>query len=176
MVPKRTDPMAKFIRTGEGVLVFAFNIALVVVPIVSNSLSAAESAKWATIIDGIAVVSRTGLKMVAAVQTKPTAEVAKVAEVAAYSLAAGAVPAALGAPTSAGQGSGVVAPQVSAPVGRDIAGIEQLVADAEEFASTPSAADSAPTPSSSPGATQEELGVGGSNSHSNSPFLVRLGD
>lgn len=173
MVPKRTDPMTKFIRTGEGVLVFAFNIALVVVPIVSNSLSAAQSAKWATIIDGIAVVSRTGLKMVAAVQTKPTAEVAKVAEVAAYSLASGGLPAA--APASAGQAVGAATPQGSTALGRDIAGIEQLVADAEEFASVPSAADSAPTAATNGASSQADLGPTSSNSQPNSPFLVRLG-
>lgn len=171
VVPKRTDPMAKFIRTGEGVLVFAFNIALVVVPIVSNSLSAAQSAKWATIIDGIAVVSRTGLKMVATVQAKPTAEVAKVAEVAAYSLATGGLPAAT--PAAAGPAAGAVTPQVSTALGRDMAGVEQLVADAEEFGSVPSAADSAPSASSN--GASEDLVLTAANSHSNSPFLVRLG-
>jgi uncharacterized protein YqgV (UPF0045/DUF77 family) len=63
LIPRKTDPEAKFIRTGEGVLVFAFNVAMLVVPIVSNALSATEAVKWAAILNGVAVVSRSGLKI-----------------------------------------------------------------------------------------------------------------
>ena len=55
MIPKTTDWLAKFIRTGEGSTGFAFNLALLIVPLVSNALTPAQSAKWLTIIDGIAV-------------------------------------------------------------------------------------------------------------------------
>jgi hypothetical protein len=68
VVPRTTTPLGKFIRTGEGILVFAFNIAMVVVPIVSNSLSPAQAVKWAGIVNGIAVVARTGLKIVSVTQ------------------------------------------------------------------------------------------------------------
>ena len=64
VVPWMTSPLAKFIRTGEGILVFAFNLALLIVPIVSKSLSPTQAIKWAGIINGIAVISRTGLKIV----------------------------------------------------------------------------------------------------------------
>jgi hypothetical protein len=150
VISKQTDPMAKFIRTGEGVLVFGFNVALLVVPIVSSSLTAAQSAKWATIIDSIAVISRTGLKMVASARPKPTAAAAAlgVASPPAYSLigaaAAAGAPAAT-APRMAGT-PGPALPQVAAALAPDVSAIGQLVADAEEFADPPSAAESEPTP------------------------------
>jgi hypothetical protein len=188
MVPKQTDPMAKFIRTGEGILVFAFNIALLVVPIVSNALTPAESAKWATIIDGIAVLSRTGLKMVATAQAAnppaatalPTPVVAQVAAVPAATPAAPAVltpgaPPADGASASAAQLSEVVSPQVAA-IGTDIADVGKLVGDAEEFAdapsATPSESDQQPYAVSPP----PTAGLIGSNSQPASPFLARLGE
>ena len=43
---------------------FAFNLAMVIVPIVSNALTPQEAVKWAAIINGITVASRTGLKIV----------------------------------------------------------------------------------------------------------------
>lgn len=64
VIPKTTTPLTKFIRTGEGVLVFAFNLAMLIVPIVSNSLSPEDAVKWAGIVNGVAVISRTGLKVV----------------------------------------------------------------------------------------------------------------
>lgn len=121
MVPRKTDPLTKFIRTGEGVLVFLFNIALLVVPIVSSSLTAAESAKWATIIDGIAVISRTGLKMVASAQgatpaattVAPPAPVAvEVAAEAPAAVSNGTPPADV-ATVPPAQGSVIVTPQVA---------------------------------------------------------------
>jgi hypothetical protein len=64
LVPRTTDPLTKFIRTGEGVLVFAFNLAMVLVPIVSDALTPQEAVKWAAIVNAVTVVSRTGLKIV----------------------------------------------------------------------------------------------------------------
>lgn len=67
LIPKKTDPLGKFVRTGEGILVFAFNLAMLVVPIFSSALTAEQAVKWAGIVNGVAVVSRTGLKMVSIV-------------------------------------------------------------------------------------------------------------
>ena len=68
-IPKTTTSMVKFIRTGEGMLVVAFNIALLVVPIISSALTPAQAVKWAAVINGVAVVARTGLKMTSLIQT-----------------------------------------------------------------------------------------------------------
>jgi hypothetical protein len=184
MVPKQTEPMVKFIRTGEGILVFGFNIALVVVPIVSNALTAAQSAKWAAILDGIAVISRTGLKMVASAQAKPPAAAAAAAlEVAAttgYSLAGAGPPAVSGTPAAAAEptGDGVLS-QVAGAAAPDISAIAQLVADAEEFSDPPPAAESRstrPPYSMSPiGNGQAELPLAGADSTADVPFLIRLG-
>ena len=65
VIPEKTSPLTKFIRTGEGVLVFAFNLTMLIVPIVSNSLSPEDAVKWAGIVNGVAVICRTGLKAVA---------------------------------------------------------------------------------------------------------------
>jgi len=187
MIPTTTDPMTKFIRTGEGVLVFGFNLALLVVPIVSNSLSAAQSAKWATIIDGVAVISRTGLKMVASAQAKPprvaAAAALEVAATTAYSLAGAGAPGLAGAAAmaseAAGEGSATVLPKVAAALAPDISAIGRLVADAEEFADPPSAAQSQPTVpgnSTSAGANgQPQFPLVGTNSSSGVPFLTQLG-
>jgi hypothetical protein len=67
VIPKKTTPLTKFVRTGEGVLVFAFNLTMLIVPIVSNALSPEDAVKWAGIVNGVAVISRTGLKVVAEV-------------------------------------------------------------------------------------------------------------
>jgi hypothetical protein len=68
MVPKLTDPMVKFIRTGEGILIYLFNAAMVVIPILSNALSPAEALKWAAVVNVATVISRTGLKALTAVK------------------------------------------------------------------------------------------------------------
>jgi hypothetical protein len=68
-IPKTTTSMVKFVRTGEGLLVVAFNIALLVVPIVSSALTPAQAVKWAAVINGVTVVARTGLKMTSLVQS-----------------------------------------------------------------------------------------------------------
>jgi hypothetical protein len=147
-IPKRTDPLAKFIRTGEGILVFAFNIALLIVPIVSSSLTAEQSAKWAAVIDGITVISRTGLKMCATAQV-PSAP------------APHPDPSGIGAAVTAGPRVSAIAAEADAaartlPVldlvttrllaapSIDLADVGSLVSDAEEFASGPSSPDPEP--------------------------------
>src|SRR4249920_3264238 len=116
-IPKTTTSMVKFIRTGEGLLVVAFNIALLVVPIVSSSLTPAQAVKWAAVINGVAVVARTGLKMTALVRA-----------------GAGAAPeAATAAASDALDGATTAAPV-------DAGHIDDLVSDADEFASLPSVA------------------------------------
>lgn len=197
MVPKTTDPLTKFIRTGEGVLVFLFNIALLVVPIVSNSLTAAESAKWATIIDGVAVISRTGLKMVASAQSaSPAAAIAQLAAPVAARLAAEApaaltdgMPPADGATVPAGHGSVIVTPQVAvagapqvavagtpqvAVAGTDLADMGELVDDAEEFADPPSGVQSEPDQQPAAALLFPTAGLVGSNGKSAAPFLAQL--
>lgn len=64
-VPQTTTPLTKSIRTIEGVLVALFNLAMLIVPIVTNALPPATAAKYAMIANGILVVSRTALKMMA---------------------------------------------------------------------------------------------------------------
>ena len=87
LIPKKTDPLAKLIRTGEGWLVFAFNLALLIIPIVSNSLSPTTAVEWAAILNGVTVVCRSGLKIAAITGTpssplsqQVTAEVDAIAE------------------------------------------------------------------------------------------------
>jgi hypothetical protein len=72
LIPQKTDPLGKFIRTGEGWLVFAFNLALLIAPIVSSSLSPKTAVEWAAILNGVTVVCRSGLKVAAVVGTPPS--------------------------------------------------------------------------------------------------------
>ena len=67
MVPKFTAASVKFIRTLEGILVVASNVALLVVPIVTNALTASQAARDAVILNTAAVVSRSVLKAVMAI-------------------------------------------------------------------------------------------------------------
>jgi hypothetical protein len=116
-IPKTTTPMVKFVRTGEGMLVVAFNIALLVVPIISNALTPAQAVKWAAVINGVAVVARTGLKMTSLVQGGTVA----------------APEAASAADPEEPDGEDAAAPL-------DDAHIDDLVSDSDEFASLPSVA------------------------------------
>ncbi len=177
MVPKTTQPLTKFIRTGEGVLVFAFNIALLVVPIVSNALTAAQSAKWATIIDGVTVISRTGLKMLA--QAQPRAGVGTSTQI---------QPAAVNAVATAGVeagatlvGAALPAALAPAALATDVADITALVGDAEEFADAPPAGDAgpkAPTVAPNHHLAGRRSGLLGSGTHATrpQPFQVRAGE
>ena len=140
VIPEKTTPLTKFVRTGEGVLVFAFNLTMLIVPIVSNSLSPEDAVKWAGIVNGVAVICRTGLKVVA--------EFSKTTGIQPQSV--GDLSALVATADSAGNGG---APGV-------ITGPTEPVvvtgpSDDEEFASTPTADDDAveapalPVPSAS---------------------------
>jgi hypothetical protein len=120
--------MVKFVRTGEGMLVIAFNMALLVVPIISSALTPAQAVKWAAVINGVAVVARTGLKMTSLIQ-------------------GGAVPAPDAvAADSTDEPEGAMAGSAEPPEGEDAAAalddapIDDLVSDSDEFASLPSVA------------------------------------
>jgi hypothetical protein len=128
VIPQKTTPLTKFVRTGEGVLVFAFNLTMLIVPIVSNSLSPEDAVKWAGIVNGLAVVSRTGLKIVAEVSKATGIEPQQIGNLTPQAITADAG----GSATNGG------APEVIDP------------SDPEEFASTPTVDDDAvevpPTP------------------------------
>jgi hypothetical protein len=116
-IPETTTPMVKFVRTGEGMLVVAFNIALLVVPIISSALTPAQAVKWAAVINGVAVVARTGLKMTSLLQ-------------------AGA----MAAPDAAIAASPEETEGAAPAAALDDEHIDDLVSDSDEFASLPSVA------------------------------------
>lgn len=67
MIPKLSAPLTKFIRTSEGILVWSFNVALVIgASIPSAHLSVKDAAILAAANNVIAVISRTALKTHAA--------------------------------------------------------------------------------------------------------------
>jgi hypothetical protein len=121
--------MVKFVRTGEGLLVVAFNIALLVVPIISSALTPAQAVKYAAVINGVAVLARTGLKMTALVQ----AGTAVTPEAAMAAVPDGFEGTTAAAPTDA-------AASVDSAASVDGAHIDDLVSDSDEFASLPSVA------------------------------------
>lgn len=136
MIPKITSPLAKFIRTGEGILVFLFGTAATVVPIITNSLTPAESLKWGGIVTGVALVSRTGLKAVALLAQQTGIQPAQ--------LNTGAVTLDLTAVLKSlltqipKDASGKIDPDVIiAQIENDAPEIERLVTDAVEFAHDP---------------------------------------
>jgi hypothetical protein len=132
-IPTTTTPLAKFIRTGEGVLVFAFNGALLVVPIVSGALTPEQAVQWAAIINGVTVVSRTGLKIVAVLESASEADAPQPA-----------VPAAGYVPTGdANPGAASAAADTEAADSPNTP-IETQVSDAEELMSVPPSAQAAP--------------------------------
>lgn len=65
MFPKFSAPLNKSIRTGEGLLVYATNIALTVAAILPHGLSWTHSALYLTILNGVHVISRSSLKIAA---------------------------------------------------------------------------------------------------------------
>ena len=144
VIPKKTTPLTKFIRTGEGVLVFAFNLTMLIVPIVSNSLSPEDAVKWAGIVNGVAVICRTGLKVVAEVSKTTGIEPQPIGD-----LPGQAITAETGSPASNGGAPDVVTgptqPVVvmspTDPVVSDV--VSGGPSDDEEFASTPTADDDA---------------------------------
>lgn len=64
---KLSQPLTKSIRTLEGVIVIAANIALTIIPILTNALSATQAVKYGTILNVSFVVSRSLLKGIAAI-------------------------------------------------------------------------------------------------------------
>jgi hypothetical protein len=151
--PKQTDPLAKFVRTGEGVLIFAFNLAMLIVPIVSNALTPDQAVRWAAILNGVVVIARTGLKIVAVVQRQT-----------------GIAPAPVGvpgpttdpipspSPVTNGQAppGAIVAPGASGmPAGGS------LVSDSDEFGSAPSPVDIATSATQAPGTVGPPVTVNG---------------
>lgn len=72
-IPKTTAPLVKFIRSGEGVLVYLFGAILVLIPIITSNLppalaSSLSVGKYVTI---AAVVSRSGLKAISQLSAIP---------------------------------------------------------------------------------------------------------
>src|ERR1039458_2351915 len=65
-IPKLSAPLTKFVRTTEGLLVLFSNVALVLVPIITNSLSAKDAATLGVILNGSTVIARSLLKGIAA--------------------------------------------------------------------------------------------------------------
>lgn len=63
---QETTPLKRLVATGEGVLIFGSNLALLLVPIFTSSLSATAAARDAVILNGITIGSRSLLKGVAA--------------------------------------------------------------------------------------------------------------
>ncbi|HUA45455.1 MAG TPA: hypothetical protein VMA77_09530 [Solirubrobacteraceae bacterium] len=132
LIPRKTDPKAKFIRTGEGILVFAFNVAMLVIPIVTSALSATEAVKYAAILNAVAVFSRSGLKAAALLPqvtgvpagqvSQPVAQDAAnvIADAVKQALADGAKPPSLQA--------------VGQQVDQDVQEVEKLVTDAKNGA------------------------------------------
>ena len=149
VIPKKTTPLTKFIRTGEGVLVFAFNLTMLIVPIVSNSLSPADAVKWAGIVNGVAVICRTGLKVVAEVSKTTGIEPQPIGDLSAV------------VPTADVASNGGAPEAVTGPTGPIVV---TGPTDDEEFASTPAADDDAPEVPAAPvpvdtGATPDDDAV-----------------
>lgn len=62
MVPKLSAPLSKSIRTGEGILVYATNVALALAASLPHGLSWTHAGLYLTILNGIHVISRSALK------------------------------------------------------------------------------------------------------------------
>jgi hypothetical protein len=67
-MPRFTAAERRLILTLEGWIVVAFNLAMVIIPIVSSSLPAASAAKFAAIVDTGTVLARQLAKGIAAWQ------------------------------------------------------------------------------------------------------------
>jgi hypothetical protein len=161
VIPKTTVPLAKFIRTGEGVLVFAFNLTMLIVPIVSNALSPEDAVKWAGIVNGIVVICRTGLKVVSVSQGITGIAPAQIGPVLTPAAAPARVPDPAPAPAPVADPAPAPAPEPPhvvtvitpapaplpapapppAPAPAPATPVAQDVSDDEEFASTPAPAD-----------------------------------
>jgi hypothetical protein len=65
VIPKNTNPLAKGIRTGEGILVYAANVALVVLGALPQGMTWQRSTLYLTILNGVYALSRSAVKMTA---------------------------------------------------------------------------------------------------------------
>lgn len=74
-VPKTSAPLAKGVRTLEGWIVIAANVALIVIPIVTSSLPPELAAKLAAGLDAVYAISRAIIKAFATPDTPATAPV-----------------------------------------------------------------------------------------------------
>ena len=63
MFPKISTPLAKSIRTGEGILVYASNVGLVLLGALPHGLSWEKSALFGTILNGLHVIGRSAVKV-----------------------------------------------------------------------------------------------------------------
>jgi hypothetical protein len=64
MIPKLSAPLTKLVRTGEGVVLFAFN-TLAAVAVIVQDVAPTQAIKYAAIFNSVAFLSRTALKAVA---------------------------------------------------------------------------------------------------------------
>jgi hypothetical protein len=129
-IPQTTTPLTKFIRTLEGILVLGFNLAMLIVPIITSALSPEQAAKWAGVLDIAAVVARSGLKAVAGMESATGVAAAKPVSSEVEADAA----------KLAGDVAAQVPPDVAKPptlaeavsqITQDMAALEKLVKDAE---------------------------------------------
>lgn len=60
-----TKPLEKSFLTGEGILVYATNIGLAVAAVLPHGLSWTQSGAYLAVLNGLHIVSRTALKVVA---------------------------------------------------------------------------------------------------------------
>lgn len=80
MFPQFSAPLAKSFRTLEGALVLISNVALVIIPIVTSSLSAGQAVKYGVILNTGFAVARSVLKGIAALGIAPAQVVSPVVE------------------------------------------------------------------------------------------------
>lgn len=130
-IPTFSQPLTKFIRTLEGLIVLGSNVALVLAPIVSSHVSPTQAIKYGAILNSVTVFSRSLLKGVAALNVA-------------------GLPAPVQLLSRAHQAelekaAGTIAGQVASDVGKVTTAVaveDQLVSDVNEFASQPPAAPS----------------------------------
>lgn len=67
MVPQLSAPLTKLIRTGEGILLFGFNISATVLAVVGD-VAPSAAVKYAAIFNAVAFASRQALKAVASLK------------------------------------------------------------------------------------------------------------
>jgi hypothetical protein len=155
-VPKLTGPMVKLVRTGEGVLVFGANAAIIVATAITQNLSPVNGVKYAVILNSVTVISRSILKAVSATQglTGVTPEQFNPQALPDLQTLVDAVSKQV-RDDLAGASAGTVAGQAA----EDIPDLEQLVADAEHFDEVPPATPEPRTEAEVTQALQDEAQV-----------------